>query len=356
MKARVLILLNKDEPALTETFIAAHIAHFNAITLNWYAFSRQSGAKNRISRMLFPAVQPQIALLKRFKQYLKQHEIGVVMAEYGMVGADAAEICAMAGVPLVVHFHGHDAHRNRIVDAYRDRYKTMFTQVKAIVVVSETMKQALRALGAPLEKLHLNVYGTAIPELDFTNALPQPPVFFSAGRFVPKKAPYLVALAFANIAKDFPEARLVMAGDGELLEVCKRIAQAQSIDQRVQFLGAVSHDEVKRFLTNSLAFVQHSVTADDGDMEGTPNTILEAGAHGVPVIATRHAGIQDVVIHGQTGLLCAEGDVNSMAEHMRLLLSDHLKAAEMGKQAAKHIAEHYRKEVSLKKLEHVLWS
>jgi glycosyltransferase involved in cell wall biosynthesis len=51
-------------------------------------------------------------------------------------------------------------------------------------------------------------------------------------------------------------------------------------------------------------------------MEGTPNTVLEAAAAGLPVVATRHAGIPDIVLDGDTGLLVDEHDIDGMAEKM----------------------------------------
>jgi glycosyltransferase involved in cell wall biosynthesis len=64
-------------------------------------------------------------------------------------------------------------------------------------------------------------------------------------------------------------------------------------------------------------FVQHSLTDPaTGDEEGLPASIQEAMAHALPVISTRHAGIPEAVVAGETGLLIDEGDVDGMAEAM----------------------------------------
>ena len=90
------------------------------------------------------------------------------------------------------------------------------------------------------------------------------------------------------------------------------------------------------------AFVQHSMTAPSGDSEGIPVAILEAGASGLPVIATRHAGIPEAVVDGETGYLVGEGDVNAMASRMRQLALEPELAGRLGARARAHVREHFR--------------
>jgi glycosyltransferase involved in cell wall biosynthesis len=85
----------------------------------------------------------------------------------------------------------------------------------------------------------------------------------------------------------------------------------------------------------------HSVEAADGDSEGTPVALLEASASGLPVVATRHAGITDVVIDGETGSLVDEGDVDMMAAHMIELARNPGLAARMGVRGRLHVAARY---------------
>jgi glycosyltransferase involved in cell wall biosynthesis len=151
-----------------------------------------------------------------------------------------------------------------------------------------------------------------------------------------------------------PEIRLCFIGDGPLLSVCRDFAQTLAIGHAVQFLGAQPHDAVAREMRRSRAFVQHSVTGADGDREGTPVAILEAGAAGLPVIATRHAGIPDVVIHDNTGLLVDERDINGMAEHMVSLARDAQFAGELGRAAASHVRKHYTMDQSISRLARIV--
>src|SRR5690606_24279507 len=119
----------------------------------------------------------------------------------------------------------------------------------------------------------------------------------------------------AQIAKNHPDASLIMAGDGVLLNMCQNLARHLEIEKQVLFPGVITPETYRELLSESLAFVQHSITAANGDMEGTPLAVLEAGAAGLPVISTKHAGIPDVIVDGKTGLLCVEHDVATMANH-----------------------------------------
>jgi colanic acid/amylovoran biosynthesis glycosyltransferase len=93
--------------------------------------------------------------------------------------------------------------------------------------------------------------------------------------------------------------------------------------------------------------VQHSVCAEDGDTEGTPVAILEAMSAGLPVVATRHAGIVDVVVEGETGLLVDEEDVSGMTAFMVKLAEDDELVARLGKSARRRAVENYSMEKSI---------
>ena len=82
--------------------------------------------------------------------------------------------------------------------------------------------------------------------------------------------------------------------------------------------------------------------------------VLEAAVSGLPVVSTRHTGIVDAVIEGQTGFLVNEGDIDSMAEYIYLLLSNAARAAEMGKRAREYITQKFSLEGSIESLRDIL--
>ena len=101
-------------------------------------------------------------------------------------------------------------------------------------------------------------------------------------------------------------------------------------------------------MARARVFVQHSVVAEDGDHEGLPLAILEAGAHGLPVVATRHAGIPDAVREETDGFLVDEGDVQAMAVAMYRLAQDAALAARMGRLISSGFARIIREQFRLR--------
>ena len=249
--------------------------------------------------------------------FIKRAE--VTLAEFGPVGAGLVRPCQIAKVPLVVHFHGYDAYDRRTLEKYQKDYQEMFLSAAAFVVVSKAMCEQVVRLGAPREKVHLNSCGVDVLRFDSTDAGSNPPHFLAMGRFVEKKAHFLTILAFERALRQCHDIRLSLAGDGPLLDCCKQLVRALRLEEVVEFLGVVSHDRVPTMMRSFRGFVQHSVTAPSGDSEGNPVAVMEAGASGLPVVSTKHAGIPDTVAHGETGLLSEEMDIDSMANHMALL-------------------------------------
>jgi glycosyltransferase involved in cell wall biosynthesis len=82
--------------------------------------------------------------------------------------------------------------------------------------------------------------------------------------------------------------------------------------------------------------------------------VLEAGASGLPVVATRHGGIADVVLHDQTGILVEERDIPATAEAMCRLIENPGLAGKMGQAARRHIAEQFSMDRSIQRLSAIL--
>ena len=288
-----------------------------------------------------------------FVSLLKKHKIDVVLAQYGPAGVQLMEICNKANVSLIVHFHGFDASEKDTLSLYEKAYQQMFVEAKKIIAVSQAMKSKLISLGCAENKIALIPCG---PNILFFENKPKfiSNTFFAIGRFVDKKAPYLTLMAFNELLKEFPNAKLKMAGIGELLNTCKNMVKAWKIQDNVAFLGVIKPEETRAEMQNALAFLQHSVIADNGDSEGTPVAVLEAQAAALPVISTYHAGIPDIVIDNETGFLVQETDVFSMKEAMKKILMDKELAKRLGENGRERIKENFTMEIYINKLRTVL--
>ena len=142
-------------------------------------------------------------------------------------------------------------------------------------------------------------------------------------------------------------------GDDPLV-MHQQMAAALGISASVRFLGVRAPLEVADMLRNARALVQHSMSTSYGDSESLGVVFLEAGASGLPVIATRHDGIPEVVIDQETGLLVDEGDVAGMAERMTRLIEDPILAGRLGQAARERICAEFGMEKSICNLWHII--
>jgi glycosyltransferase involved in cell wall biosynthesis len=202
------------------------------------------------------------------------------------------------------------------------------------------MTQRLIAMGCPEQKIVQNTYG---PNPVFLNIQPtlDKQLFIAVGRFVDKKAPYYTLLAFKEVLHEFPNAQLIMAGNGTLYNTVLNLVKYYKLENNVKLVDVINPEQFISYLKEARAFVQHSITAEDGDMEGTPVGILEACASAVPVISTYHAGIPDVIEHGVNGLLCNEHDISKMTENMISVLQDKNYAVKLGAHARNIIRDKF---------------
>ena len=139
-------------------------------------------------------------------------------------------------------------------------------------------------------------------------------VVLFVGRLVEKKGlTYLI-----EAVKELDDVKLIVVGNGPLEEELRRQALLQG--EKIQFVGSKKHEELAPLYASADIFVVPSVTAQNGDKEGLPTTIVEAMASGVPIIATRHSGIPELVRDGVNGYLVDEKDVESLRKAIKNLL------------------------------------
>lgn len=289
------------------------------------------------------------------ENFLIKHKIETVLANYGVGGVKLLPICRHLNIPMAVHFHGFDASHYPTLQKYQLAYRELFQYAYAIIAVSKDMAKWLIDSGASPDKVHVNVYGIDVREFTPGNSPGKGRDFIAVARFAPKKAPQHSIDAFNKVLASFPDATLTMVGaKEEQYENCVKLVRELNIADKVFFTGEKSPREIVPLLQKSRAFIQHSVVAPDGDSEGTPNSILEAAACGLPVVSTLHAGIKDAVIHGETGYLVAEHDIAGMAAYMIQLAGDPALSFQLGQNGRKHVMENYDLKQQINKLYHII--
>lgn len=353
-----LCIIGVDDNKVLKDFVRAHVELLEGekvLISHWFPDYAHEGRTIRVHWSTHPWRRKVAGLLPQFlyrrlvarhersearvhdalTAFFRHHRVDCILAEFGPTGAEIAPYAERLGIPLIVHFHGHDAHRTATVEPLRAKYQAMFRSAFRIISVSRYMTGVLVAMGCPPEKVVTNPYG---PRDEYFGIQPDyRPTVLALGRFTDIKANHLTLMAFREALRACPDAHMVMAGDGELLEACRTLAGVWGLADRVSFPGAVPHAENRRLFAEACCFAQHSVMPSYGDAEGTPVAILEAQAAGLPVISTRHAGITDAVVDGRAGFLLNERDVSGMAAAMVRLLSDRSLSKSMGAAAREHI-------------------
>ncbi|TRZ44977.1 glycosyltransferase [Robertkochia solimangrovi] len=372
MMKKKIAIVSPNKNIYSESFIEAHknfligekhylygdlIPGFSDLKGSLKQYYFRNNSKEKIAKLLPVFIYNRIIKPKKeidyLRFYLKNERIKSVLAEYGTTGAKIAAVCEELNIDLIVHFHGYDASKYEVLEANENAYRIMFNTAKTIIVVSDKMFEQIKGLGCPPKKIIKNTYGprNEFFSIERTNVQKH---FIGLGRFVDKKAPYYTILAFREVLKEHPEAKLTIGGDGPLLNSCRNLVRFLDMESSVLLPGVLLRENFIDLLTDSIAFVQHSIIAEDGDMEGTPVAILEASAAGLPVIATYHAGIPDVIEHGKHGFLVSEHDIESMAKYMNQLLDDIEMSKKMGSNARTNILENYTIERHIKVIQDLL--
>jgi colanic acid/amylovoran biosynthesis glycosyltransferase len=369
-----LAIANPLREAYSETFIAQQILELHPILrIHGYPHPNETIPGGHLERrqlltrisyylQTFRAKQHKSITLVdvELAQRLKNQSVDVVLANFGYMAADLLPACLTASVPLVAHFHGLDAHRHDVCSSYSSKYHALASKCECVIAVSEEMKSALIALGFDRAKITLIRYGVDRSVFGKARAPSREPRFLAVGRFVDKKAPYLTLCAFREVSLQYPSAKLIFIGEGDLLETTANLASYFGLSNNVEFRGKQSPSDIAIELSRATAFVQHSLSPlmgpAKGDKEGTPVSILEAMISGCPVVSVRHAGIGEVIESGREGLLVEERDVRGMATAMLSLIKDPALAAELSDRATRKALAEYTSSAYIKALRSVLFS
>ncbi len=256
------------------------------------------------------------------KRHLKKYGVQVVLSEYMNHSLIWLDVAHKLGIRFFAHAHGYD-----ISAALRDpnirRQYLRFQAANGIITVSEASRQRLIALGLNGERIHVIPCGIDVPDIPFKRERQDTIRCLAVGRMVAKKAPLLTLQVFRQALADCPELRLDYVGGGELFKKAKRYVLDHNLSDWITLHGPQPNTFVQAMMKQADIFVQHSLTDPrTGDEEGLPVGILEAMAAALPVVSTRHAGIPEAVVEGETGYLVNEEDVDGMAHYLVRLAVD----------------------------------
>ncbi len=318
------------------------------------AWRRRAWIRIRIARKF--GLDPEAIAIRRF---LRRAGVSVLLGEFLGSSLPIQRAVRGTGIRFLVHLHGHDASARLRNPAYRTAYlEYAKADCEAVVSNNKYFKRHLEELGIPGEKIKVVPYGIEIPEpVGFETGIGGEEGIrcLAVGRMVSKKAPILLLEAFRRAVAECPNLRLRYVGGGELRSAAQQFVEAFGLEESVQLPGGLPYPEVISEFRKADIFIQHSrVDPETGDAEGLPLAILEAMAYGLPVVATRHSGIPEAVVEGETGLLSDEGDVGAMATNLVRLARNRDLLVSMGQQGRRRAETRYSWEVEKRGLEELL--
>jgi len=257
----------------------------------------------------------------------------------GPIGRLAAD-----ATPLVVSMHGSDVSVSERSRAIGRAARWTFERAAAVTAPSDDMLSRARALGAQ-EPLELVPYGADEVEVPPEAAAAlrsrlgvtsEEVLVAGVGRLVPVKGFDYLVQALAEASREDPRLRLVLVGEGSERTALAERAEALGVADRVQLVGAVTHEAVHPFLAAADVVAVPSIRFK-GLVDGLPNVALEGMAAGKPLVATRVGGLPELVHDGRNGLLVEEKSITELTSALLGLARDPDLRARLGAAARDEI-------------------
>lgn len=261
-------------------------------------------------------------------------------------GPPGALAARLAGCPLVVSLHGSDVFLAERKAPIGRRARAVFGQASAVTACSPDLTARALGLGARAATTTTIPYG--VDPVRFRPATPDERaavraglgltegerLVLAGGRLVYKKGLDVAIDAFAGDAvREVGPARLVIFGYGDLAEELRAQAARLGLADRVLFAGRLERDRIPALFAAADLFLLPSVHDHAGNVDGLPNTLLEAMATGLPIVASNVVGVPTVIDDGVHGLLVPERDAAALGAAVAALLRDPARAAKLSKAA-----------------------
>jgi len=304
-----------------------------------YAESLRADVNLRVAAYLAAPLALQ-ALVRATRRVARDVDASIVHGHWLVPGGVIAALGA-GGRPVVVSLHGSDVYVAERNAAARFAARWALGRIAWMTACSNDLRARTIAIGADPRRIETIPYGVDVERFRPDAARRESAraalglsaadvMLFTAGRFVRKKGFAYLIDALARLAPAHPGVRLVIAGGGDLDGELRARVAAHGLGSRVHFVGVLAQDDVARHLAAADIAVMPSVKDDAGNVDGLPNTVMEALASGTPLVATTAGGIPSVIEDGKNGLLVAERDVAGLAAALDRLAGNRELRASIG--------------------------
>lgn len=266
--------------------------------------------------------------------------LSLMHAHFGPNGVYALPIARELRVPLVVTFHGFDATVSRYSlltksGLFGIRYLAGMGRLQRegarFIAVSKFLQERLIGLGFPPDRIRQHYIGVDPQRFTPLPAAERSLDIVCVGRLMEAKGIGDLIQAFSRIARAFPESRLRLIGDGPDRQKFVSLAADCKLSDRVRFEGVMPHTDVAELVRRCAVSVLVSKRGANAWEEAFGLASIEAAAAGLPVVVSTNGGLPETVLHGETGFVVTEGDINGIADALTRLLSDAAMREQMGR-------------------------
>lgn len=255
-------------------------------------------------------------------------------------------LSSLCNIPVINHIHGADFEEfyERASALKQKRIAKVYGKCTKILVLSEEWKNDIGRF-VTSERIAVLENYCNIPGESYDSGRNMKQVLF-LGELGRRKGCYDIPDIWEKVVRHVPEARLVMAGDGETEQI-RRAFTERNIASQVIFPGWVRGEDKERLLRESAICLFPSYH------EGMPMSVLEAMSYGMGVVTTAVGGIPGLIRNGESGYVRQPGDTEAMASDVILLLTDWDKCRAYGNRAREHVKVNYSSERHLKRLSEI---
>ena len=304
----------------------------------------------------------------QFIFHLKKDRPNLIHAHFGPSGYSFLKLKQIFRLPIITSFYGFDLGLlPEKYPAWKMRYGKLFQEGELFLVEGNHMRQSLVKLGCPEEKIVVQHVGVDLERIEFLErklSIDEEIRILVSSRFTEKKGiPYAVE-AFGLVKQKNPELRLKLTiiGDSsreypdQIIEKKKIIntIEKYNLKNYISMLGLQPYPIFLNELYKHHIFLSPSINASTGDTEGgTPASIIEASASGMPILSTTICDIPEVIINGEGGYLVPERNVDVLAERLEFLVCNPNIWGKMGMSGRKHIKANYDIKKQVQRLEKI---
>ncbi len=287
-----------------------------------------------------------------FVKTAKGEGADIIHAHFGRVAAEAVGVAQAVGVPLVSSFYGVDMWKHVDgIPGLRRKYANVFAHGSVFLVEGPAAGAQLGRIGCDPNKIVVHRLGVKVDEIPmYARTLLRGTELrvLMASRFVEKKGLRYGVEAFARVARDHPNIELTIVGKGtsarerRIASDLRSIARHHGVAGQIHTKGFVPLAELQSLAYRHHVLLHPSIHAANGDAEGGhPVVMTLLAATGIPVLATRHCDIPEIVKDGKTGWLVNEKDVDGLERILRDIIRDPAVLPDFGKRSRELVVRNY---------------